>query len=205
MLRVYPYLVVGVTPPDFVGIDPDVDVFTPLRSSPEGEGGGTNYQTVLRLIPGATWDQLNAELRSISSPELFESMGRLKNQDAQWLSAKPMQAALVEADREPIVMLGAAVAAVLLIACVNIASLLLARGGARQKELATRMALGAGRGVVIRELMVESLVMAFVGGTMGVGLGWLGLEALKQLAASTLEHWEGGWMDARIVAVTEKV
>lgn len=202
MLRGEPYQVVGVMPPGFVGTNADVDVWTPLRASTSGEGGGTNYQTVLRLNPGVTWDQLNAELRSISAPELFASMGRLKDQAAQWLSAQPMQRALVGTEKEPIVMLGAAVSAVLLIACVNIASLLLARGGSRRKELATRIALGAGRRVVVRQLMVESLVIAVAGGTAGLALGWLGLEGLKQLAGETFSDWKVVSIDERVMAIT---
>lgn len=202
MLRGEPYRVVGVMPEAFAGTNPDVDVWTPLRASKDGEGGGTNYQTVVRLNPSVTWDQLDAELRAVSTPELFASMGKLKGQNAQWLSAKPMQAAMVEEEREPIIMLGAAVSAVLLIACVNIASLLLARGGSRQKELATRMALGAGRRVVIRQLMAESVVIALIGGAAGLALGWLGLEALKQLAAETFSDWKSITIDGRVMAIT---
>lgn len=199
-LRGEPYTVVGVMPEGFRGTD-EVDVWTALRPSKTGEGGGTNYWGIVRLSPGATWDQLNGELRAISSPELMASMGRMPQQDDQWLSADPMQAAMSAEDREPLVMLSAAVGMVLVIACVNIATLLLARGASRQKELATRMALGSGRAAVIRQLMVEALVLAMCGGAAGLLVGVLGLEALKQLAGETFEGWKNAAIDGRVIAM----
>lgn len=199
-LRGEPYTVVGVMPQSFRGTN-DVDVWTPLRPSTTGEGGGTNYQAVVRLAPGATWDQLNRELRSISSRDLMSSMGRMPQQDDQWLSAEPMQAALSADNRQPLVMLTAAVGMVLVIACVNIAALLLARGASRQKELATRMALGSGRVAVIRQLMVESLVLALAGGAAGLLLGIAGLEGLKALAGETFEDWKNAAIDGRVIAL----
>ena len=129
-------------------------------------------------------------------------MGRLENQDDEFLSSEPLQKALVEGEREPLAMLGGAVAAVLLIACVNIASLQLGRGGARQKELATRMALGSGRPAVIRQLMVESLMIAAAGGLAGLALGALGLAGLKQLAGETFSDWTHVTIDGRVIAIT---
>ena len=199
-LRGEQYSVVGVMPQEFRGTD-DVDVWTPLQPSKTGEGGGTNYQAVVRLAPGATWDQLNRELRLISSRELMASMGRMPQQDDQWLSAEAMQAALSAGDRQPLIMLTAAVGMVLIIACVNIAALLLARGASRQKELATRMALGSGRVAVIRQLMVEALVIALVGGAIGLVVGVLGLEGLKQLTGDTFEGWKSAAVDGRVIAL----
>ena len=199
-LRGEPYTVVAVMPQAFLGTD-DVDVWTPLRASKTGEGGGTNYQAVVRLAPGATWDQLQQALRAVSSRELFASMGRMRGQDDQWLSAEPLQAALVAGDREPLVLLSAAVGMVLIIACVNIAALLLARGASRQKELATRMALGSGRAAVIRQLMVEALVVAIAGGAMGLIVGVAGLEGLKQLAGETFGGWKNATIDGRVIVL----
>ena len=209
MLRGEAYGVVGVMPQGFVGTDP-ADVWTPLRASTKGEGGGTNYQIVMRLNPGVTWDQLDAELASLSVPELFASMMNPKSIDPAksvrvWLASQPMQSALVEAERQPILMLSAAVAMVLVIACVNIASLLLARGGARHKELATRMALGSSRAAVVRQLMVESLVIAACGGAAGVALGMLGLDALKSLSGKTYADWQLVAVDGRVLAMTAGV
>lgn len=203
MLRGEPYTVVGVMPESFIGPD-EVDLWTPLQPSRKGAGSGTNFLAVLRLNPGATWSQLDAELRAISAPDLFESMG-FPQTDPVWLSAKPMQAAIAGDERGSITMLAAAVGLVLVIACVNIASLLLARGGSRQKELATRMALGSGRAAVIRQLMVESLLIAVCGGLAGLALGALGLDGLKHLAGDTFEDWQRVSIDGRIVAWTASI
>jgi predicted permease len=199
-LRGEPYTVIGVMPAS-LRVTEDPDVWTPLRPSTTGEGGGTNYQAIVRLAPGKTWEQLNGELRGVSSRELLASMGRLKGQDDQWLSAVPMQAALVESDREPLLLLSIAVGLVLLLACVNIAALLLSRGAARQKELATRMALGSGRLAVIRQLMVEAFVIAMAGGIAGLFVGMLGLEGLKGLANDTFGDWKSATIDGRVIAL----
>ena len=99
-------------------------------------------------------------------------------------------------------LLGAAVGVVLLIACVNLAALLLARGGARGKEIATRMALGSGRRAVVRQLMVEAAVLAVAGGLLGIVVAQLALEALKWLATGTFGDWQRVTLDARVIAAT---
>jgi hypothetical protein len=153
-------------PADFVS-QSDAELWTPVRASTTGEGGGTNFQIAARLVDGAEWAQAGAQLESISNRDLFRSRG-LGDDTTAVLGVVPMQAAVTSFVREPIVMLGAAVVAVLLIACVNLAALLLARGASRSKEVATRMALGSGRGAVIRQLMTEAAVLAFAGGALGL-------------------------------------
>jgi predicted permease len=199
LLRGEPYEVVGVMPPDFVNIA-EVDVWTPLRASQTGEGAGTNLGVIVRLAPGATEEQARAELAALGrSP--FEKL-QLSPQTAATLRLRPMQDALVEGVREPIVMLGAAVGLVLLIACVNLAALLLARGGSRAKEIATRMALGSGRRAVVRQLMVEALVIAIAGGALGVAAGTLILGGLQAVGGQTFSEWQRVSLDGRAVAVT---
>lgn len=102
---------------------------------------------------------------------------------------------------QPIVLLGAGVGAVLLVACVNLAALLLARGAARAKEIATRMALGSGRRAVVRQLMTEAGVLAFAGASAGLIVAVLGLEGLKALGDGVYGEWERVGLDARVVAV----
>ena len=118
------------------------------------------------------------------------------------LDVRPMQDALVGGVRDSIVMLGWAVATVLVMACVNLAALLLARGGSRTKEIATRMALGSGRRAIVRQLMVEALLLAMAGGALGMFVGWVGLEALKSIGGQTFEEWTRVTLDGRVLLVS---
>lgn len=199
LLRGEPYEVVGVMPPEFVNIS-DVDVWTPLRATQTGEGAGTNLGVITRLRPGTTGEQARAELAALGRAP-FANL-QLGPQAAATLRLRLMQDALVEGVRQPIVMLGAAVGLVLLIACVNLAALLLARGGSRATEIATRMALGSGRRAVVRQLMVEAVVLAIAGGALGVLAGTLILDGLQAVGGQTFSAWERVSLDWRAVAVT---
>jgi predicted permease len=199
LLRGEPYVVVGIMPVHFVGVR-EAELWTPLRAAPTGEGGGTNFQIVARLKSDAKWEQASAQLAAVR-----DSAFRLLRPDAtvtRSLGVKPMRDELVAATRQPIVILSWAVGCVLLIACVNLASLLIARGGTRTKEIATRMALGSGRAGVIRQLMVEAVVIALVGGGLGMLVGYLGLEWLKSLGGQMYEAWERVALDGRVLALT---
>ena len=199
LLRGEPYTVVGVMPTGFVGTRA-ADLWTPLRAAPTGEGGGTNFQIVVRLRPGATWEQANVQLAAVRDEAL-----RLLRPDpavTRTLGVKPMQDELVADTRNSILILSWAVGCVLLIACVNLAALLLARGGGRTKEIATRMALGSGRAGVIEQLMVEAAVLALIGGGLGVLVGYVGLEGLKVLGNDRFEEWTRVTLDARVLTLT---
>jgi predicted permease len=113
-----------------------------------------------------------------------------------------MQAVLVQGARQPIVILSAAVVVVLIIACVNIATLLIARGSSRAREIATRMALGSGRTAVVRQLMVESVLLAALGGTLGLLVSLLSLQGLKLLGGSIFGELPDVGLDLRMLAVT---
>jgi predicted permease len=101
----------------------------------------------------------------------------------------PLQQGLTEALRRPLMLLWAAVGIVLLIACVNLAGLMLARGARRGREIATRMALGSGRAAIVRQLLVESVVLAIAGSGLGLLLGIVVLDALTALAENALDLW----------------
>jgi hypothetical protein len=114
-LRGDAYEVVGVMPESFDEVT-SVEVWTPLRASRSGEGGGTNFMVVSRLRPGATWDQANAEMRAIGPEPLRERGIQPEAGVTAWSSTVPMPEVRAARSREPILMLGAAVPAVLLIA-----------------------------------------------------------------------------------------
>jgi predicted permease len=198
-LRGEPYMVVGVMPAGFTMGTP-ADVWTPLRPSPRGEGGGTNYGLYARLRPQVSWEEANAEVDRLAAPVFI---GQFEKGSTISSSLMPLQQAQTDGLRQPLYMLWGAVGIVLLIACVNVAGLLIARSGQRTREIATRMVLGSGRIAVIRQLLVESAVLALAGGAAGVGAGWLVLAVLKDLGSEIFSFF--GYpvaLDARVLAVT---
>lgn len=180
-LRGDPYTVVGVMPQGFRAAA-GAELWTPLRPSTTGEGEGANYTLVVRVRPGTAWKQAEAEVAGIGADVFREQpAGRTAR-----LALTPLQEGLTEGIRRPLLIVWAAVGLVLLIGCVNLAILLLARSGTRTREIATRMALGSGRAAVVRQLLTESLVLAAAGGVAGVLVGFAALEGLKALALGPL-------------------
>ena len=164
-----PAEVIGIVPS---GFRPDVAVWQPFRSVPESfRGSGT--PAILRLREGLTHEAARAalaeDLRSAGS-------GAVLGVDLSSLHEET-----VEGARTTLKTLSAAVAAILLLACVNVAGLLLARGATRRRELAVRASLGASRMQLIRLLLAESVVLALAGGAAGVLLAWIAMDALVAL------------------------
>jgi predicted permease len=193
-LRGAPHTVVGVLPPG-VPTGVKAELWTPLRASTDGEGSGENFQILLRLKPGASRAAADAEMEQLG-PEI----NRLHPVPAGTTIAYgtvPLQQGLTNTLQQPLLMLWAAVAVVLLIACVNLAGLMFARGARRSREFSTRLALGSGRIAVIRQLVVESAVLAGVGAGLGCILGIFVLQGLSGLAENALELWQPIALDAR--------
>jgi predicted permease len=198
MLRGEAATIVGVMPPGFRS-GAEADLWTPIRPSTTGAGEGENYLILVRLRPAVEWARADAEIRQIGA-----DIARTRQLPAGaamsfWLD--PLQRGMTTDLRTPLLMLWAAVGAGLLIACVNLAGLLLARAAARSREIATRLALGSGRGAMIRQLVIESLVLAAIGWVAGVALGGVALAGLKGLAAGQFDIWQPVSLDARAVVV----
>jgi predicted permease len=202
LLRGEPHEVVGIMPRGFRSTT-HADLWTPLRPATSGEGGGSNYAIVARVPAGVSPAQVEAELAATAA-SLLDKAPRGRDATLR-LSLAPLQDALVGDTRRPIVMLAAAAGSVLLIACVNLAGLLLARGVSRSGEIATRLALGAPSGAVLRQLLAESVLLAALGGGLGLLLGALGLAGLQALGAQTFSEWSRAAVDLRVVAVTAAV
>jgi len=179
-----PYTVVGVAPAGFRLLDNEFDVFLPLgqETAPymQNRRAHPGIQVIARLQPGATEVQAKTEL-TLLARHLAESYP--KSNEGRSFPMEALQINVGDA-RSTLWLLLGAVTFVLLIACVNIASLLLARVASRDRELAMRMALGAGRGRLVRQCLTESAVLGFCGGIFGVLLAVVGLKPF-------LTYWPG--------------
>ena len=202
ILRGAQFTVVGIMPPEF-RTNALADIWTPLRPSRHGEGGGANYGIAVRLRPGATWTQADSQVRAIGVTRFKDE--KLDPGASLRMGVISLQQYLGLDVSKSLVILWIAVGAVLLIGCVNIASLLLARASGRTREIATRMALGGGRAVVFRQLLTESLLLAVSGGAAGVLLGYLGVRGLEYLARDTFNLWQTVRLDGRVLLMTSGI
>lgn len=200
LLKGEPHTVVGIMPASFrTGVE--VDLWTPVRPSTSGEGANPNYSIVVRLRDSVDWPQARAEVASIADPLLAQRMSSSGATLSHTLA--PLQDDLVSDVRVPLLLLSSAVALVLLVACVNLAGLLLARAHRRTREIATRLAVGGNRRAVVRQLLVESLLLACLGGAAGLVIGALALEGIKATASELLlTPWAEAALDARVLSVT---
>jgi predicted permease len=198
-LRGEPFTVVGVMPRDFPMLT-RADLWTPLRPSTTGEGVGINYGIVARLKPGITWAQGSSQLQVVAR-EALPSLHVSKEISVDFRLAS-LQRGLTDNIRNSLTPAWIAALAVLLIGCVNIAGLLLARAAHRSREIATRMALGASRAAIVRQLFFESVLLALAGGALGAWLGSFGIYGLKLLGARGFHLWRPVALDARVLGAT---
>jgi predicted permease len=201
--------VIGVLPADFRFMNVGPDLVLPFRFDRNKVFvGNFSYQAVARLKPGASIAQANADVARMLpmmmhkfpmigglSPRLFESarMGP---------KVRPLKQDVVGDVGKVLWVLMATVGIVLLIACANVANLLLVRADGRQHELAIRAALGAGRWRIARELLMESVALGAAGGVLALGLAWAGLRLLVRLAPANLPRLDEIALDGPVLLFT---
>jgi putative ABC transport system permease protein len=197
--------VIGVMPPDFRFPSPKTELWVPLHLDPRttGDYWGSSYMPILaRLRPGATLEQARVELASLRPQILAAYAWRMP--DDSWMDADVLvlQEWLVGEFRAKLIILLGAVGLLLLIACANVANLLLARATARKKEIALRKALGAGRWRLVRQLITESVLLAMLGGGLGLGAAIYGLRILKATLPADTPRLTDVAVDGRVLLFT---
>ena len=185
-LNAMPATVIGILPPDFrhIEINPErpADIFVPFRFDPaQPNRGGHFIRGIGRLKDGVTTEQARAELETIANQ--LEQRYPVSNIN-QGVIVKPLLESMVSESRPVILLLSAAVIVVLLVACANVANLLLAHGTGRLRELALRAAIGADRRDLIRQMLTESVALSVFGAAGGLLLAFWATRALTALAAT---------------------
>ena len=196
--------VVGVLPRGFVGPMGDADLWFPLDLGPTLNNPVSARKrhwlgVVGRLAPGATVEGVQRELDAIAADLAREHP---ESDAGHTFTAVPLRDAMVGDTRTPLLVLMASAGLVLLITCANLAGALLSRTLSRRKEFAARVALGAGRGRLVRQLLTETAVLALAGGAAGLLLATLGLAVLRELALPVLPAYAELALDRGAVLAT---
>jgi putative ABC transport system permease protein len=200
--------VLGVMPPGFDLHDAKAQLWVPLGLDPANrQNRGSHYLYLVgRLAPGATEGQATAELNGmLRSWREWAGNGHVPNDSTHRMQMAPLQDEVVGNVRRALWVLQGAVALVLLIACANVANLLLARAESRHKEFALRTALGAGRGRVLRQFIAEGTVVSLLGAALGLGVAYAGLKALLAANPDSIPRATEITLDPLVLLVTVAV
>jgi predicted permease len=200
-----PHQIVGIASPGFAYPD-GTELWGPLAFSQEGAADRTDhYLTVVaELPPGGTLDAAQSQLAALYERQRAISVDGTRGRQ---VIARPFSAAMIDIGMPQILWLWQAAAVfVLLIACTNVASLLIARAAERQHELAVRLAIGAGRAQIVRQLLIESLVMALAAVPLALGVAFAAVQSMKSAMPPQLVKFVAGWthlgIDTRVVLFT---
>jgi predicted permease len=200
LLKGESYTVIGVLPQGAV-TPINADLYTALQPSRTGEGGGTNFSVIVRLRDGATWQEADAQINRAFAVRAQRFAG--KNPGATMIfNTVPLQKGEAGTLGPRVIALMSAAGFILLIACANLAGLALVRTLRRSGEIATRLALGASSWQIQKQLWIENLVLALLGGAAGIAVGFLALRGLLHLLPEHFLPVASVSIDYRVLAFT---
>jgi putative ABC transport system permease protein len=200
-----PYQVIGIAPPGFRDpVQPDAEMWAALSFTDQQltQRGSHGLLVIARIKPGLTLDQTRSDMARVSERIIEGAPEYPYAKFGYRVLINPLLEEHVGDIRPALMMLMGSVVLVLLIACTNVANLLLVRASAREREVGIRTALGAGRGRLIRQMLTESVVLAMVGAAVGVALARVGVSLLAAMAAQTFPRLADTRIDLMALAFT---